>query len=200
MRGTKFAILAVVSGIAVAGFLSALQTHPLSKAGEGDWAQYAVTVDNSTTPFLGVKDQKRWRVVQNVDDNAIVIANYTKMNGERSTMAPVAVAFDKPFEPVFEIAQGAKIEVVSSGPESLTVKGKSCACTKTVRKVTRPSNAETMQPAWNGTSTIWTSPDVPLGIVKIENQSEAELLPGSPADKIKETWTLVDFGFKNWQD
>jgi hypothetical protein len=187
MRGTKFAILAVVSGIAVAGFLSALQTHPLSKAGEGDWARYTVTVDNSTTPFLSVKDQKRWRVVQNVDESGIVVANYTEMGGGRATMGPVSVAFDKPFEPVFEIAQGAKIEVVSSGPESLTVKGKSYACTKTVRRVTRPSNAETMQPAWNGTSTIWTSPDVPLGIVKIENQCETELMPGSPPDKVKET-------------
>jgi hypothetical protein len=75
----------------------------------------------------------------------------------------------------------------NSYKKSLTVKGKSYACTKTVRRVTRPSNAEPMQPAWNGTSTIWTSPDVPLGIVKIENQCETELMPGSPPDKVKET-------------
>lgn len=169
MCRTKIALLAVALGVAVAGFMFALQIHPLSEAGEGDWAQYSVTVDKSTTPLLSVKDQKRWRVVQNVDDSGIVIANYTEMGGGRATMGPVSVALDKPFEPVFEISQGAKIEIVSSGSESLTVKGKSYACTKTVRKVTRPSNAEIMQAAWNGTSTIWTSPDVPLGIVKIEN-------------------------------
>jgi hypothetical protein len=188
--------------LAAASSLTLAQaTHPLAKAGQGDWAQYTVTVDNSTTTFLSVKDQQRWRAVTMVQETGVRIDNFTFMGGARRSLGPSWIAFDKPFEPVFEISQGAKIEVVSTTQESLTVKGKTYACTKTVRKVSRRTNAETGQTAWNGTSTIWSCPDVPVGgIVKIENQYEWQMTPDSNMDKVKETWILADFGLKSWKE
>jgi len=200
MRILKASCLIIL--LAAAPLLTLAQaSHPLAKAGEGDWAQYTVTVDNSTTPFLSVKDKKRWRAVTMVQAAGVRIENFTFMGGERRPLGPSWIAFDQPFEPVFEISRGAKIEVVSSTPESLTVKGKTYACTKTIRKVSRLTNAESLQTAWNGTSTVWTCPDVPLGgIVKIENQYESQLTPDSNLDKIKEIWTLADFGLKSWKE
>jgi hypothetical protein len=201
MKRTRVIILAFTLAAAAAGLAFAQAAHPLSRAGEGDWAKYSVTVDNSTTPFLSVKDQQRWRAVSGVSEAGVRIDNYTFMLGQRMTMGPSWIEFGKPFEPVFEISSGAKIEVVSSGPESLTVSGKTYACTKTVRKVSRATNAETLQTGWNGTSTVWTCPDVPVGgVVKIENQCETQLTPDSKPDKVKETWTLAEFGFKSWKE
>jgi len=201
MRRTNIIILSLTLATAAAGFALAQTTHPLSKAGQGDWALYSVTVENSTTPFLSVKDQQRWRAVTIVQETGVRIDSFTLFNGSRASLGPSMIDFDKPFEPVFEISRGAKIEVVSSTPENLTIKGKTYACTKIVRKVSRPGNPETLETGWNGISTIWTCPDVPLGgIVKIENQCESQLTPDSKPDRIKETWTLADFGLKSWRE
>jgi hypothetical protein len=57
-----------------------------------------------------------------------------------------------------------------------------------------------IQPGWNGTSTIWLSPDVPVGgLVKIENRYASQQTPDSKPNMIMETWLLTDFGFKNWK-
>ncbi len=54
---------------------------------------------------------------------------------------------------------------------------------------------------WNGTSTIWVCPDIPVGgIVKIENQYQSQDTAGSKPQKISETWMLADFGFKDWKE
>lgn len=201
MKKTNTIILVLIIAIAAAGFVLAQTANPLAKAGRGDWALYSVTVENSTTPFLSVKDQQRWRAVTDVQETGARIDNYTVFGGSRASMGPSWIAFDQPFEPVFEISRGAKIEVVSSGAESLTVKGKAYACTKIVRKVSRASNEETLETGWNGTSTVWLCPDVPVGgVVKIENQYEGQLTSDSKPDKIKETWTLAEFGLKNWKE
>jgi hypothetical protein len=176
-------------------------SNPLSKAGQGDWAQYAVSVDNATIPIMNVNDQPRWRVVTVVQATGVRIDNYSIMPGGRASMGGSLFSFGKPFEPVFEIVNGTKIEVASSTPESLTVKGKTAACTKIVRKVSRPVDATTMQSGWNGTSTVWLCPDFPVGgVVKIENLYEARRTADSKPEKIKETWVLTDFGFKNWKE
>jgi hypothetical protein len=84
--------------------------------------------------------------------------------------------------------------------ENLTVKGKSYACTKIVRKVSRAADISEIQSGWNGTSTLWLSPDVPVGgLVKIENRYASQQTPGSKPNMITETWLLTDFGFKNWK-
>jgi hypothetical protein len=56
-----------------------------------------------------------------------------------------------------------------------------------------------LESGWNGTSTIWVCPDIPVGgVVKIENQYESQLTADSKPNKINETWVLADFGLKNW--
>jgi hypothetical protein len=201
MRRTNIVILALTLATAAAGFAAAQTTHPLSKAGQGDWALYSVTVENSTTPLLSVKDKQRWRAVTMVQETGVRVDSFTLMGGRKAGLGPSMIDFNKPFEPVFEISLGAKIEVLSSVPENLTVKGKTYACTKIVRKVSRPLSPDAMLTGWNGTSTVWTCLDVPLGgIVKIENQYEYQDAADSKPDKIKETWTLADFGLKNWEE
>lgn len=188
-------------GLVATSQASGQTTNPLSKASQGDWALYSVSVDNATIPIMNVKDQQRWRAMTMVQATGVRIDNFSIMPGGKTSMGGSLLYFNKPFEPVFEIANGAKIEVTSSTPESLTVKGKSYACTKIVRKVTRPVNAATLESGWNGTSTVWVCPDIPVGgVVKIENQFESQLTADSKPEKIKETWMLTDFGFKNWKE
>lgn len=108
--------------------------------------------------------------------------------------------FAKPFEPVPGLA-GAKITVVSSTPESLAVKGKSYACTKIVRRISKAVDAAKLESGWNGTSTIWVCPDIPVGgVVKIENQYESQITADSKLQKINEIWVLADFGLKSWKE
>jgi uncharacterized protein (UPF0333 family) len=201
MRKASMMIL-VAAVLVFAAVPAAAQTaNPLTKASQGDWAQYAVSVDNATVPIMNMKDQQRWRVVSVVQETGVRIDNYTIMPGGRTSMGGSVLEFAEPFEPVFEIARGAKIEVVSTTQETVTVKGKPYACTKTVRKVSRPLDAATMQSGWNGTSTIWLCPQIPVGgVVKIENQYESQLTGEAKPEKIKETWVLVDFGFKDWKE
>jgi hypothetical protein len=201
MRKASLMILVVAVLVFPAVPAAAQTANPLTKASDDDWAEYAVSVDNATVPILNMKDQQRWRVVSVVQATGVRIDNYSIMPGGRTSMGGSVSSFDKPFEPVFEIGNGAKIEVVSSAPETLTVKGKPYACTKIVRKVSRTLNPASMQTGWNGTSTIWLCPEIPVGgVVKIENQYESQLTGEAKPEKIKETWVLVDFGFKNWKE
>jgi hypothetical protein len=179
--------------------LSLAQTaNPLSKAGQGDWVKFTVNIENQTEPFLSVKDKEHWRDVSSVQPTMARIDNYTTMGGRRAGLGPIMVEFDKPYEPVPGLA-GAKIKVFSSAAESLTVKGKTYACTKIVRQISKPVDAAMLESGWNGTSTIWVCPDIPVGgVVKIENQYESQLTADSKPNKINETWVLADFGLKNW--
>ena len=128
------------------------------------------------------------------------IDNYAIIAGHQSSMGGSIRYFNKPFEPVNELNEGANIDIISTTSENLTVKGKSFACTKIVRKVSRAADMSKIQSGWNGTSTIWLSPDVPVGgLVKIENRYASQLTPDSKPNMITETWLLTDFGFKNWK-
>jgi len=173
----------------------------LTKAQEGDWAQYVFNSQNETTPMLSVKDQQRWCVVSVVQETGVRIDEYLMMAGSRTAGLGKTADFSKPYEPVGDIALGAKVEVLSSTPDSVTVKGKPYACAKIVRKVSRTADMTKGQTGWNGTSTIWISPDIPVGgVVKIENRYELQFSEESKPDKIVETWLLTDFGLKNWKD
>lgn len=182
--------------------LAAGQTgNPLAKASVGDWAQYLFNSRNETVPALSVTDQDRWRVVSVVEATGVRIDHYMTMGGSRTSALGSIVDFDKPYEPVPELSHGAKIEVVSSTPESVTVNGKTYACTKIVRKVSRTADMMKGQTGWNGTSTVWLCPEIPAGgIVKIENRYDSQLVESAAPNRIVETMALTDFGFKNWKD
>lgn len=197
-RTSIYALLALL--LLTAGLTFAQTANLLSKAGEGDWVKFTVNVQNQTEPFLSVKDQSRWRVTSMVQETGVRIDNYTEFSGRKATLGPVMADFNKPFEPVPQIVN-AKITIVSSTPENVTVKGKSYACTKIVRQVSQPADDSKLQMGWNGTSTIWVCPDIPVGgVVKIENQYESQDTAGSKPNKISETWMLTDFGLKNWKE
>jgi hypothetical protein len=175
--------------------------NPVAKAAINDWAKYTVNTQNATVPSLSVQNQDYWRVVSMVLPTGVRIDNYAMIAGSRATMGGSLLPFNKSFEPVLELSDGAKIEVVSSTAENVTVKGKSYACTKIVRKVSRQVDMSKLQSGWNGSSTIWLSPDIPVGgLVKIENRYTTQLTPDSKPNSITETWLLSDFGFKNWKN
>jgi len=197
-KTTIFALFAVL--LLTAGPTTAQQANLLSKAGEGDWVKFTVNVQNQTEPVLSIKDQSRWRVTSMVQETFVRIDNYTEFSGNKTNMGPIMPDFNEPFEPVPGIGN-AKVTIVSSTPENLTVKGKSYACTKIVRKVSQPVDDAKIQMGWNGTSTIWVCPDIPVGgIIKIENQYQSQLTGDSAPNKISETWMLADFGFKDWKE
>jgi hypothetical protein len=175
--------------------------HPLAKAGVGDWAEYLFNSQNKTVPMLSVKDQKQWRVVSAVTDSGVRIDHYLMINDSRTGPLGSVIDLAKPFEPVEDLAQGAKIDIVSTTPESLTVNGKTYACTKIVRRVSRAADLTKGQTGWKGTSTVWLCPDIPAGgIVRIENSYESRFADDAEPNTVVETLALADFGFKNWQE
>jgi len=200
MTKTRSLTALVVLTLIALGFAYATVVHPLAKASAGDWVQFTVNLKNETEPLLNVKDQQRWRVVSTVLDTGVRVDNYFTIAGSRTGMGGSLYYFNKPYEPVTDISLDAKIEVVSTTPDTVTIKGKALACTKVVRKVTQPVSAATFQPGWNGTSAIWLCPDVPVGgLVKVENRYQSQLTADSKANMIVETWLLTDSGFKNWK-
>jgi hypothetical protein len=199
MKKTTVLALTVLLQL-TAGLTLAQTANLLSKAGQGDWVQFKVNVQNLTEPLLSVKDQSRWRVASAPGEGGVRIDNYTEFSGRKASLGGMMADLNKPFEPVPGIVK-AKITIVSSAPENLTVKGKSYVCTKIVRQVRQPVDEVNLEAGWNGTSTIWVCPEIPVGgIVKIENQYESQLTAGAKPEKINESWVLVDFGFKNWTE
>ena len=177
------------------------QINLLAKATFGDWAEYSVTRENKTIPLLGFKDQKHWRTVSAVDDSSVRIDEYFMMGGRRTTGLGRLVQLSKPFEPIAGLAETAVVTVISENAETLTLAGKSYACTKIQRKINQPVDDEKFQAKWVGTSTIWICPDIPLGgLVKMENSYEEQLNSSAEVNKIVETWMLTGFGFKNWKE
>jgi len=201
MTKTRSLTALVVLSLIALGFAYAAAVHPLAKASAGDWVQFTVNIKNETEPLLSVEDQQRWRVVSIVLADGVRVDNYSTMAGSRTGMGGSAYYFNKPYEPASDISLDAKVEVVSTTPDNVTIKGKALACTKVVRKVTQPVSADTFQAGWNGTSTIWLCPDIPVGgLVKVENRYQSQLTADSKPNKIVETWLLTDFGFKNWKE
>jgi len=201
MTKTRSLTSLVILALTALGIAYAAAVHPLAKASAGDWVQFTVNMKNETEPLLSVVDQQRWRAVSVVLATGVRIDNYSTMAGSRTGMGGSAYYFNKPYEPVTGISLDAKIDIVSTTPDNVTIKGKSLACTKVVRKVTQPVSAETFQAGWNGTSTIWLCPDVPVGgLVKVENRFQFQLTVDSQPNKIVETWLLTDYGFKNWKE
>lgn len=191
----------MVLTLTVLGLAYTAAVHPLANTSVGDWVQFTVNLKNETEPLLSVEDQQRWRVVSIVLADGVRVDSYSTMAGSRTSMGGAAYYFNKPYEPASDISLDAKVEVVSTTPDTITIKGKALACTKVVRKITQPVSAEVFQAGWNGTSTIWLCPEVPVGgLVKVENCYQSQLTVDSQSNKIVGTWLLTDFGFKNWKE
>ena len=175
------------------GLLPAAE-HPLANAKAGQWAKYLITRDVPSEPGLSSKDTPRWRVVADHDPDAgfVRIDNYILFGNQRQSGGPSGCYTKEPFEPVGGLTAKATIAVVSTGSATVDVAGKPVACTKVVRKIDSPLGEVT--PSWKGTSVIWISGDIPLGLVRMENEFDQQLDADDNPQHIVETWVLVEHG------
>jgi hypothetical protein len=185
--------------LAVVNVASA-QDNPLAKSSAGDWAKYLVTTKNETIPLMSTKDQQHWRVVKFVDNDAVGINGYFMVGENRSTTGGNIYNLKDRYEPVLGIMRSKQVKVVSTSKEKLTVGGKQYECTKIVRKVDQPVDEAAMESSWIGTSTVWMSDAVPLGLVKMENAYHTRLTKDDEGMKISETWVLAEYGYKDWKE
>ena len=182
------------------GTVASAQDNPLAKSSAGDWAKYLVTTKNETIPLMSTKDQQHWRVVKFVDNDAVGINGYFMVGENRSTTGGNIYNLKDRYEPVLGIMRSKQVQVVSTSKEKLTVGGKQYECTKIVRKVDQPVDEAAMESSWIGTSTVWMSDAVPLGLVKMENAYHTRLTKDDEGMKISETWVLAEYGYKDWKE
>jgi hypothetical protein len=149
--------------------------------------------------LMSTKDQQRWWTVSNVDEGFVRVDSYMMFGGNRVGGGGNMYTFKERFEPVAGIGKTAKVQIVSSSAEKLSIKGKQYTCTKIVRKIDQPLDDEKVVMGWLGTSTLWICNDVPLGLAKMENSFQQTLSKSDKPQKIVETWVVDDFGFKNWK-
>jgi len=195
MKQLVFCLLALS-----AGAVASAQDNPLAKSSVGDWAKYLVTTKNETIPLMSTKDQQHWRVVKFVDNDAVGINGYFMVGENRSTTGGNIYNLKDRYEPVLGIMRSKQVKVVSTSKEKLTVGGKQYECTKIVRKVDQPVDEAAMESSWIGTSTVWMSEAVPLGLVKMENAYHTRLTKDDEGMKISETWVLAEYGYKDWKE
>jgi hypothetical protein len=191
-------IICCLLAIAFVAVASA-QEHPLAKSSRGDWAKYLLTTKNETVPLMSAKDQPRWWTVSNVGEGFVRIDFYTMFGGNRVGAAGNLFYFKDRFEPVAGLGKSAKVQVVSTSKEKLTLNGKQYDCTKIVRKIDQALDESNVQSAWSGTSTLWLCAQLPLGLAKMENAYEMKMSKSDKGQKIIETWILAESGFKNWK-
>jgi hypothetical protein len=174
------------------------QENPFKKSSSGDWVKYLVTTKNETVPAMSTKDQPRWKAITNKTDEFVRIDNYI-MFGERRSGAGADLSYLKdPYEPVAGVAKSTKIQVVSTSKEKLTINGKQYECVKRVRKINQPVDESQLISSWIGTSTLWLCDDIPFGLAKMENAYQLKLTKDDQGQKLVESWTVAEFGFKNW--
>jgi hypothetical protein len=178
----------LVLTLSVATIASA-QENPLGKTSVGDWAKYTINRTNETIPMMSAKNQPYWRYAMVVLDDAV------RINGQYYVHS-----LKDRFEPVSGLGNSKYVKVVSTAKEQVTVAGKKYDCVKIVRKVDQPVDETNFTASWVGTSTLWVSTAVPLGLVKMENAYHTKLNKEDDGMKIKETWVLTECGFKNWPE
>jgi len=175
------------------------QENPLAKSSVGDWAKYVVTTKNETVPLMSAKDQPRWWVVSNLSDSFVRIDSYMMFGGKRVGGGGMMANSRERFEPVAGIGKSTKVLTISTSKEKLSIKGKQYDCAKIVRKIDQPFDDSIVQSGWTGTSTLWICSALPLGLAKMENAYQNKLSASDKGQKIKETWVIDDFGFKDWK-
>jgi len=183
--------LAAVLLVALCAGPAIAQDFTLSTCSRGDWASYLVTTQDLAAPALSSKDQPRLAYVAEVGPD------FVELRSEAKVASSVMRSGDTlnstlPYEPIKGIS-GASVKIVSSSRESLSIRGRSFDCIKTVRDIDQAPSLGV--PGWKGRSTIWTSAAMPIGLVRMENDFASALGAGS-IRKYKETWVASEFGFK----
>jgi hypothetical protein len=191
-------ISCILLTIAFVAVVSA-QENPLAKSTTGDWAKYLITMKNETVPLMSGKDTPKWILVSTVGNGYVRTDSYIMFGNRRSNGGGNLYHTNERFEPVPGIVKTAKVEVVSTSKEKLTIKDKQYACTKIVRKIDQPLDEKSIISSWSGTSTIWICSELPLGLAKMENAYESKMSKKDKGQKVVETWMIDEFGFKNWK-
>lgn len=166
------------------------EENPLAKSFRGDWAKYLITTKNETTPLLSSKDSPRWILVSNLGDGFVRTDSYVMFGGRRSNGGGNLYHTNERFEPVPGIVKSAKVEIVSTSKEKLTIKDKQYTCTKIVRKIDQPLDENSITSSWSGTSTLWICNELPLGLAKMENAYESKMSKKDKGEKVVETWMI----------
>lgn len=175
------------------------QNNPLAKTAVGDWAKYIVNTTNETIPMMSAKDKPHWRYAAVVLDDAVRINGEYFVGENKAIDGGTIHNLKDRYEPALGLRNSKNVKIVSTSKEKITVGGKQYDCTKIVRKVDQPVNEATFGASWVGTSTLWVSDAVPLGLVKMENAYHTKMTKDDEGMKIKETWVLAEFGFKDWK-
>jgi hypothetical protein len=176
------------------------QENPLAKCSVGDWAKYLITTKNETVPLMSGKDRPVWLAVRNADKGFVYLDNYSMWGKDRHAAggSPHHPARER-FEPVPDIAISTPVEIVSTSKEALTINGARYECTKIVRRIDQPLDDKNLVAGWKGTSTLWISDKLPLGLARMENVCDTKSSRSDKGQKITETWVIAEFGFKNWK-
>lgn len=175
------------------------QENPLAKSSSGDWAKYLITTKNETVPLMSGKDQPYWWAVSTVGKGFVRVDNYQMFGGTRHSAGGSLFHTDERFEPVPGIGKTARVQVVSTSKEKLTINGKQYDCARIVRNIDQPFDESKVQSSWSGTSTLWICNELPLGLAKMENAYQIRMSKSDKGQKINETWVIAEFGFKNWK-
>ena len=193
LRSLLFSLILLTPGMLLAA------GHPLANAKAGQWAKYLITYDVPSEPFMSSKNAPRWRIVTDYDpDTGFIRADDKIMFGnERQSGGPQGFSTKEPFEPLGGLRADAAISVVATESAKVVVAGKPVACTKIVRKITMPFTDGF--PSWKGTSTIWISTDVPLGLVRMENEFDRQISEDDKPQHVIETWVLAEYG-NEWKE
>lgn len=169
----------------------------LAASARGDWARYSIDAKFPDTPGLNTSGRVVTRFIADRGADSVTMHSRGKIAG--SDMEDRAILNrNREFEPVMGL-QGAAVTVQSRTTEKLTVKGKTYTCAKITRKIARPLEMERMSFGLQGTSTIWMSGEVPLGLVKMVNDLTT-LYSEDYGQRSVETWTYLEGGFKSWTD
>lgn len=139
--------------------------NPLKNARVGDWAEYVMK-----NQVMGqTMEMKSKQSIVARDATSVTLRTETTVMGKK-TSTDTKIPFDQPYEPYkMGLPENVKVTVtpLGSGSETVTVGGKSYACTWA--KVKMVMTAPTPMDA---TTKVWTSKDVPVyGMVKMETDS-----------------------------
>ncbi len=190
-------LAAAIAAAWAGGSGAAAQEFRLASCSRGDWAKYLVSYAYPDTPQLNTKNNEVVRFVSDTGPDSVELRGLTSIAGAEMRSGDV-LNKNRPYEPILGIG-GAKVTVASQGKETLKVAGTAYDCVKTVRRVERPLAIERGVVGLKGTSTIWTSAQAPLGLVRMENDLVSTFSPDY-SQRCLETWILSGGGYKSWTE
>lgn len=150
---------AVMAMLLLPALAQGVGDNPLKNAKVGEWIEYKMT----NSMMAGMSTKMKQTVVAK-DATSVTLRIDTEMMGQKQSTT-TKIPLDQPYEP-HKIGQpeGVSITLLGTGTETITVGGKSYACTWSKAKVVMAKEKTEM------VSKVWVSKDAPLtGVVKSES-------------------------------